>query len=117
MNIYVGNLAYSVTEESLRNLFSQKGTVTAVKIMMDRDTGKMRGFAFVDMSDATEAQKAISELNGFEFEGRALRVNEARAPEPRPRSSTGQRFDRPFRSNGQGGGSRGGFGDNRRRGF
>jgi len=82
MNIYVGNLAHSATEETLRPLFEQFGEIVSIKIITDRLTGRPRGFAFVQMSSNEEAQNAINKLNGYELEGRKLTVNEAR---PRPK--------------------------------
>ncbi|MGD8564447.1 MAG: RNA-binding protein [Desulfarculaceae bacterium] len=82
-NIYVGNLSYNSTEEDLRGLFEQYGDVQSAKVITDRDTGRSRGFGFVEMeNDAADA--AINALNGSELDGRALRVNEARPREPRP---------------------------------
>jgi len=97
MNIYVGNLAYSTTEDDLRQAFGQYGTVTSVNIIMDRETGRSRGFAFVEMADATEGKAAIEGLNLQDLGGRALTVNEAR-----PREDRGGRGGR-----GGGGGGRG----------
>jgi cold-inducible RNA-binding protein len=76
--IFVGNLDFKATEESIRSLFEQHGTVERVSLMTDRDTGRSRGFAFVEMTDSAEAERAIAALNGFNFGGRALNVNEAR---------------------------------------
>ncbi|WP_028587017.1 RNA recognition motif domain-containing protein [Desulfocurvus vexinensis] len=81
-SIYVGNLPWSATEEELRDLFGQFGGVTSVKLVSDRDTGRPRGFAFVEMEDA-DAAKAIEALEGTEFGGRTLRVNEAKPRAPR----------------------------------
>ena len=81
--LYVGNLPFSATEADLRTLFEQHGTVEAVKIVSDRDTGRPRGFGFVDMP-SSDAQNAIQHVNGFEMNGRPLRVNEARERAPRP---------------------------------
>ncbi|MDD3806419.1 MAG: RNA-binding protein [Candidatus Marinimicrobia bacterium] len=78
MNIYVGNLPWATTEESLKKLFSEYGSVDAVRIITDRNSGRSKGFGFVEMSDNTMAQAAIKALNGKEIDGRALRVNEAR---------------------------------------
>jgi RNA recognition motif-containing protein len=75
--LYVGNLSYNTTELGLREAFGQVGTVADAKIVMDRDTGRPRGFAFVEMSSDEEAQNAIQQLNGRELDGRALNVNEA----------------------------------------
>jgi RNA recognition motif-containing protein len=77
--IYVGNLSFDTTEDSLRALFSQHGPVESAKLISDRDTGRPRGFGFVEMSNA-DASGAIQALNGKDFEGRSLRVNEAQAP-------------------------------------
>jgi cold-inducible RNA-binding protein len=77
-NIYVGNLNFGATEDSLRSLFATHGTVGRVNIVTDRDTGQPRGFGFVEMSNDGEGEKAISALNGKDFDGRALSVNEAR---------------------------------------
>ncbi|HXG12281.1 MAG TPA: RNA-binding protein [Gemmataceae bacterium] len=87
-NIYVGNLAYSTTDDDLREVFGQHGTVTRVQIIVDKETGRSRGFGFVEMSDGAET--AIAALNGAQFQGRTLTVNEARPREERPRS-TGNR--------------------------
>ena len=75
--IYVGNLSFQTTEAELRTLFEQHGSVSSVSVVMDRETGRPRGFAFVEMADAGGAATAISKLDGREFGGRALRVNEA----------------------------------------
>jgi RNA recognition motif-containing protein len=84
--LYVGNLPFSATEADVRSLFEQHGKVEGVKLINDRETGRPRGFCFVDMpSDA--AQQAIANLNGFEMGGRPLRVNEARERAPRPARS------------------------------
>ena len=96
--LYVGNLAYSVRDESLHQAFSQFGTVTSAKVMMDRDTGRSKGFGFVEMGSDAEAQSAINGMNGQALEGRAVVVNEARPREERPGGYGG------------GGGSRGGYG-------
>ncbi len=88
MNIYVGNLPPSgSTEDRLKELFEQFGQVTSVKIIKDKFSGDPRGFAFVEMPSATEAQQAIDQLNGTEFEGQRIRVNEARPPAARPQRS------------------------------
>jgi len=83
-SIYVGNLSFSATEEDIRNLFSSYGTVHSVKLVSDRETGRPRGFAFVEMEDSAAAI-AISALNGKEVGGRSLRINEARERERAPR--------------------------------
>ena len=77
MNIYVGNLNYRVREDDLKQVMEEYGTVESVKIIKDRETGKSKGFAFVEMPDNAEAQKAINELNGAEYAGRAMVVKEA----------------------------------------
>ncbi len=84
--LYVGNLSFSATEDMLRSLFEKYGVVEQVNIVTDRDTGHARGFAFVEMSNDAEAVKAISGLNGFDFEGRTLTVNEARPKTGGPRT-------------------------------
>lgn len=82
-SIYVGNLPWSATEDEIHDLFAQYGEVASVKLISDRETGRPRGFGFVEMEDA-EAQKAIEALEGTEFGGRTLRVNEAKPRQPRP---------------------------------
>ena len=98
-NIFVGNLSFSTTEDSIRALFEQYGTVERVNLITDRDTGQARGFGFVEMSVNADADRAIAALNGKELDGRALNVNEAR---PKP--------DRGFGGGGGGGGFRRGAG-------
>ena len=102
-NLYVGNLPHSTTEAELRNVFQAHGAVERVNIVTDRETGRARGFAFVEMTDAGEADKAIAALNGTQLGGRALTINEAKPKTDRPRSGSGggQRFG------GGGGGGRG----------
>ncbi len=107
--LYVGNLSYSLTSEELSDAFSSAGQVASVKIITDMNTGRSKGFAFVEMADEDAAQKAIAELDGQEVGGRALRVSEAK-PQPE-RGQGGPRGDRP--RFGGGGGGRGGFGGNR----
>jgi cold-inducible RNA-binding protein len=99
-NLYVGNLAFSTTEDALREAFSRHGTVTKVQIIMDRETGRPRGFALVEMSDGAEA--AIAAMNGAQLDGRTLTVNEAK-----PREGGGARSGG---YGGGGGGGRGGYG-------
>jgi cold-inducible RNA-binding protein len=106
--LYVGNLSYGTTELDLRDLFGQSGTVSEVKIVTDRETGRPRGFAFVEMSTDAEAKTAISQLNGRELDGRALKVNEA---QERPAGGGGMRSS----GGGGGGGGRGGGGGGGRR--
>lgn len=83
MNIYVGNLSYGMSEAELRDAFTAFGEVSSVKILMDRETGRSRGFGFVEMPNKSEAEAAIAQLNGKELGGRALRINEARPREQR----------------------------------
>jgi RNA recognition motif-containing protein len=85
MNIYVGNLAYSVTDNDLREAFSAFGEVSRANVIMDRDTGRSKGFGFVEMPDNGEAEAAINGLNDKALSGRPIRVNEARPREDRPR--------------------------------
>jgi RNA recognition motif-containing protein len=106
--LYVGNLAYSVRDESLQAAFAQFGTVTSAKVMMDRETGRSKGFGFVEMGNDAEAQAAINGMNGQPLEGRPLVVNEARPREERPGGFGGGGGGRgPY---GGGGGGRGGYG-------
>lgn len=81
--LYVGNLSYSMTDDGLMNAFSKCGTVESARVITDRDTGRSKGFGFVEMSSDAEAQKAIAELNGQSVEGRAINVSEARPQAPR----------------------------------
>jgi RNA recognition motif-containing protein len=85
MNIYVGNLAYGVTDDELRAAFAAFGDVSRASVIMDRDTGRSKGFGFVEMPDNTQAETAIRELNDQPIGGRPVRVNEARPREERPR--------------------------------
>ncbi len=87
-NLYVGNLSFDSREEDLNELFSSFGEVVSAKVIMDRDTGRPRGFAFVEMSQAEDAQKAIESLDGQEFQGRNIKVNLAKPREERPRNSS-----------------------------
>ena len=80
--LYIGNLAYDVTQEELQDVFSQAGTVTSVSVVADKFSGQSRGFAFVEMSSDEEAKEAISKLDGYSMKGRNLRVDEARPREP-----------------------------------
>lgn len=104
--IYVGNLPFSATNDSLNELFAKFGKVDSAKIVMDRDTGRSKGFGFVEMSTNDEAQAAIEKLNGADMGGRNLVVNEARPMEPRTGGFGGGR-------GGDRGGDRGGFGGGR----
>jgi RNA recognition motif-containing protein len=88
-NIFVGNLAFGATESGIRSLFERYGTVDRVDLVTDRDTGRSRGFAFVEMSESAQADQAIRALNGAELDGRALNVNEAR-----PKTEGGRGFSR-----------------------
>src|SRR5918996_3495483 len=97
MKLYVGNLSFETTENDLQDLFEQHGKVAEVSLMMDRMTGKSRGFAFITMNDTTEANAAMAALNGKEVGGRTLTVNEARAREERPRPSGNRRPYAGFR--------------------
>jgi RNA recognition motif-containing protein len=83
MNIYVGNLSYGMSEDELRQAFAAHGEVSSAKILMDRETGRSRGFGFVEMPNQSEAEAAIAQLNGKDVGGRALRINEARPREKR----------------------------------
>ena len=104
--LYVGNLPYSVTDQVLVDSFSQVGTVTSAKVITDRDTGRSKGFGFVEMSSDEEAANAITQFNGADYEGRSLTVNEARPMAPRDGAGAGAR-----------GGFGGGGGDRRPGGF
>jgi len=86
MDIYVGNLPYSVTDGELQDLFAQFGDVSSARVISDRETGRAKGFGFVEMRDNAEANKAIEALNGSDMNGRALRVNES---QPKPRTGGG----------------------------
>jgi cold-inducible RNA-binding protein len=107
--LYVGNLAFHTTEDTLLQMFAAAGTVSEAKLVLDRETGRSRGFAFVSMSTDAEAQAAIDQLNGADLDGRALKVNIAE--ERRPGGGGGG-----FRGGGGGGGFRGGGGGDRGRG-
>jgi len=104
MKLYVGNLAFQTSGDDLQQLFAQAGTVESATVVEDRDTGRSRGFGFVEMSSKEEAQAAISQFDGQELAGRSLKVNEAKPREDRG-GSGGNRF---------GGGNRGGYGGNSR---
>jgi len=105
--LYVGNLPYSVRDGDLEQSFGQFGTVTSAKVMMERDTGRSKGFGFVEMGSDAEAQAAVNGMNGQPLGGRSLVVNEARPMEPRPPRSGG---------GGYGGGGGGGYGGGGREG-
>lgn len=85
MNIYVGNLAYTVNDSELEEIFAEFGPVSNAKVITDRDTGRSKGFGFVEMENQNEAEEAIKQLNGKEIGGREIKVNEARPREERPR--------------------------------
>lgn len=104
--LYVGNLSFTTSQNDLNDAFAAFGTVTETNLMMDRETGRPRGFAFVTMSSTEEAQKAIEALNGREMGGRALTVNEAKPREERSGGGGGGRREYGGRSGGYGGGSR-----------
>ena len=108
--LYVGNLPYSVRDGDLEQSFGQFGTVTSAKVMMERDTGRSKGFGFVEMGSDAEAQAAINGMNGQPLGGRSLVVNEARPMEPRPPRSGGGGYG------GGGGGGGGGYGGGGREG-
>ena len=110
-NIFVGNLSYDVTENELHSSFSEFGAVEKVSVVRDRETGQPRGFAFVEMSNADEANTAMAAMNGRELKGRALNVNEARPREPRAGGFGGGGGG--FNRGGGGGGGRGGGGGGR----
>jgi RNA recognition motif-containing protein len=108
--LYVGNLAYSVRDESLQSAFSQFGTVTSAKVMMDRESGRSKGFGFVEMGNDAEAQAAINGMNGQPLEGRPVVVNEARPREDRPGGYGGGGGRGGYGGGGGGGGYGGGGG-------
>jgi len=122
MKLYVGNLAFSMNDESLKKAFSEFGEVEEASVIMDKFSGRSKGFGFVSFKDDDAAKKAMSEMNEKEVEGRQLKVNEAKPMDPdRPRPSSGGRFggrdNRGPRSGGQGGqGGRFGGRDNRSQG-
>ena len=95
MNIYVGNLPFSTTSETLNTLFSRFGTVGSASVAVDRDTGRSRGFGFVEMDNDDEARKAIEELDGSDIDGRRVTVNQARPKTDRPRGPGGGGGGRP----------------------
>jgi RNA recognition motif-containing protein len=109
-NIYVGNLPYSATEDELRQLFSQHGQVDRASVVIDRETGRSKGFGFVEMPNDEEAMQAIEKLNGHSMGGRGIVVNEARPREERPRGGGGGGGGFRGGGGGGGGGYRGGGG-------
>jgi cold-inducible RNA-binding protein len=106
--LYVGNLPFSATDQTLMDTFSQCGTVESAKIIMDRDSGRSKGFGFVEMSSDSEAEEAVTKLNNFEVDGRRMNVSEARPMAPRQGGGGG---GGRFQNSGRGGG--GGFGGGR----
>ena len=109
MKLYVGNISFNTSDQDLTELFSTVGTVTSANIIEDRETGRSRGFGFVEMSSAAEGENAIAQINGKELDGRTLKVNEAK---PRENGGGGGGFNRGggggFNRGGRGGGGRGG---------
>jgi len=106
VNIYVGNLPFNTDDDELRSLFEQYGSVSSAKVVIDRETDRSRGFGFVEMDDDNQAREAIAALDGQDHGGRALKINEARPREDRPRGGGGG-------YGGGGGGGRGGYGGGR----
>jgi RNA recognition motif-containing protein len=109
--LYVGNLSYSTTEDDIRDAFAKLGEVTSAKLIIDPTNGRSKGFAFVEMANDEDAQKAISALNGTDLQGRTINVNEARPPQQRERGGGGG-----YGGGGGGGRGRGGGGGGRDRG-
>ena len=107
MNIFVAGLSYKVNDADLSNLFEEYGVISSAKVVVDRQTGRSKGYGFVEMDDEESATKAISELNGAEYDGRTISVSEARPREERPQRS--------FDNNRRGGGGYGGGGGRRNR--
>src|SRR5881394_2755913 len=108
--LYVGNLSYNTTSSELEQLFGQHGNVQSAEVIQDRDTGRSKGFGFVQMGSDDEAKAAIAALNGQEQDGRALTVNEAKPREDRPRGGGGGGGRGGYGGGGGGGGGRGGYG-------
>src|SRR3989344_2034397 len=105
--LYIGNLSYTTNDDSLKETFSQAGEVVSANVIIDKMSGRSRGFGFVEMADDASAQKAIEMFNGYKLDDRELTVNEARPQTDRPRGGGG------FGGGGRGGGGRGGFGGGR----
>jgi RNA recognition motif-containing protein len=120
MDIYVGNLPYNATEEDVTGLFAAHGPVERVKIITDRETGRSKGFAFVTLGDQSQLNAAIEALNGYDYQGRALRVNASEPKEFKPGGGGGGGFGGERRGGGgggyKGGGGGGGYGGDRRGG-
>jgi cold-inducible RNA-binding protein len=112
MKLYVGSLAYSITDDTLRELFAEQGEVVSASVIKDRDSGQSKGFGFVEMADVKEGQAAIAALNGKEVDGRTIVVNQARPQENRPSFGSGNRGGHGGGRGGYGGGH-GGFGGRR----
>jgi len=103
-NLYVGNLPHSTTEAELRTVFEAHGAVEKVSVVTDRETGRSRGFGFVEMTNPSEADKAIAALNGTQLGGRALKINEAQPKTDRPKGGSGGGGGKRFGGGGGGGG-------------
>ncbi len=103
MDIYVGNLPYSVTDDDLKGLFAAHGEVASARVVIDRATGQSKGFGFVEIADRSQAEQAVAALNGYDCEGRKLRVNES---QPKPREDRGPRGGGGFRERRERGGER-----------
>ena len=114
MNLYISNLSYNISDEDLRQLFADYGEITSAKVIMDRETGRSRGFGFVELSDDELAKKAIEELNQASYDGKVINITEAR-----PREDRGDRGGRFNNNRGVGYGSNrgGGYGSNRGGGY
>ena len=114
MNLYISNLSYNISDEDLRQLFADYGEITSAKVIMDRETGRSRGFGFVELSDDELAKKAIEELNQGSYDGKVINITEAR-----PREDRGDRGGRFNNNRGGGYGSNrgGGYGSNRGGGY
>ena len=114
MNLYISNLSYNISDEDLRQLFADYGEITSAKVIMDRETGRSRGFGFVELSDDELAKKAIEELNQASYDGKVINITEAR-----PREDRGDRGGRFNNNRGGGDGSNrgGGYGSNRGGGY
>ena len=114
MNLYISNLSYNISDEDLRLLFADYGEITSAKVIMDRETGRSRGFGFVELSDDELAKKAIEELNQASYDGKVINITEARPREDR--GDRGGRFNNN-RGGGYGSNSGGGYGSNRGGGY